>query len=98
MYRLLLVVSLSLAVAASALAGEDHERVRQLMEEGRILPLEQILDQARSRHAGQLLEAELERDDKRYVYEIEIVDREGVVWDLEFDAATGKLIEEKRDD
>jgi uncharacterized membrane protein YkoI len=37
-------------------------------------------------------------DDGSYTYELELVDEQGVVWDLEIDARTGKLLEKKQDD
>ncbi len=79
-------------------AEDDHVTARKLRESGQILPLEQILDRARARKPGQVLETELERKRNVYVYEVEILDAEGWVWELKFDARTGELIELERDD
>ncbi|MCA1604205.1 MAG: hypothetical protein LC775_01680, partial [Acidobacteria bacterium] len=35
---------------------------------------------------------------KSLIYELEVVDEQGIVWDLEIDARTGKLLEKKHDD
>lgn len=84
--------------------GEDHhsdheqEEVRSLAQQGDILPLEQILQTAREHHTGRVLETELEREGDRYVYEIELLDESGQVWELEFDAATGELLEMEQED
>lgn len=78
-------------------AGEDHEKARQLLEEKRIVPLEQIIDHARKLHTGRLLEAEFEQNGQRYIYEIEWVDVDGVVWEMKYDANTGQLIKEEKD-
>lgn len=82
----------------TAAAEEDHVTARKLRESGQILPLEQILERARARQPGQVLETELERKRDMYVYEVEILDADGWVWELKFDARTGELIKLERDD
>ena len=81
-----------------AAADEDHELARRLRESGQILALEDIMTKARAIKAGELLETDLEKKQGRYVYEIEILDQAGQVWELELDAATGKLMQMERDD
>jgi uncharacterized membrane protein YkoI len=83
---------------APAVAEDDHVTARRLRESGQILPLEQILERARARQPGHVLETELERKRDRYVYEVEILDADGWVWELKFDARTGELIKLERDD
>lgn len=81
-----------------AAAEEDHVTARKLRESGQILPLEQIIERARARQPGEILETELERKRGGYVYEIEILGSDGWVWEMKFDARTGELIELERDD
>ncbi|MEA3641965.1 MAG: PepSY domain-containing protein [Lamprobacter sp.] len=76
----------------------DHDSVKRLRDEGRILPMFEVMRRAERIQPGQLLEAELEREDGRYVYEIRILDPAGRVHELEFDAASGVLIESSYDD
>lgn len=83
---------------APAAAEADHVIARKLRESGQILALEKILERARARQPGQILETELERKPGGYIYEVEILDRDGWVWELKFDARTGELIELERDD
>jgi uncharacterized membrane protein YkoI len=104
-------VAAALALAALALAApnwaaadsaaEDHETARALREAGAIVPLEKVVAEASARHDGHLLEVELKRreGDRKadYVYEVEFVDAEGVVWKMYFDARTGALIESDRE-
>jgi len=93
------VVAVLLGLSAPVLADQDGERARQLSETGEILPLERILEQARTHQAGQVLETELDRsDDGSYVYEIEILDAAGQVWELELDARNGTLLKHEHDD
>lgn len=81
-----------------AVAGDDHVDAARLRAAGQILPLEQILQRARAERPGKILDTELEREHGRYIYELEILDEQGVVWKMEFDAKTGALLKSKRDD
>jgi uncharacterized membrane protein YkoI len=62
------------------------------------MPLEGILEQVRARHPGRILEVELEKDDGRYIYEIEVLDSEGKVWEMEIDAGSGEILETELED
>ncbi|MES9903701.1 MAG: PepSY domain-containing protein [Sedimenticola sp.] len=41
---------------------------------------------------------ELEQKDERIVYEIELLDSEGVVWELYLDAADGKVLSREQEE
>jgi uncharacterized membrane protein YkoI len=93
----LLTILLALLLPISALhAGEDihHAEARRLQAAGAILPLEKISEIARSFKSGEILETELERNRKTgiYIYEIEILDENGVVWEVDVNASNGELI------
>lgn len=94
---LLFCAGMAPATAEDA-AEDDHVTARRLRESGQILPLEQILERARARQPGQVLETELERKRDVYIYEVDILDADGWVWELKFDARTGELIKLERDD
>ena len=79
-------------------SNQEHERVRVLQQQGDILSLEQILDNARRHHQGRVLEADLKHKHDRYVYEVELVDDNGHVWEMKFDAMSGDLLKEDRED
>ena len=98
MRRLVITLLFVIVVPMIALADDDHEQARQLKELGHILPLEKILKAAQAEHPGRVIEVELDDDDGRYVYEIELLDEHGEVWELYFDASTGKLIKRERED
>jgi uncharacterized membrane protein YkoI len=83
--------------AGRALADGDHDRAKRLKEAGEILPLERVIETAKKAHPGQLLEAELEEKKGRFVYELELLDAEGTVWELKYDAKSGELLNEKRE-
>jgi len=75
--------------------GRDHDRARRAVEEGRILPLKDILDRALSDYPGQMIEAELEGEDGQLVYDITILTVDGHVIKLLFDPQTGELLKAK---
>ena len=93
-----LLVGTALLSTVAVWADSDYLEARRLMEQGAILPLETIIEQAREQHRGRVLEVELEREDKGYVYEIEMLDRSGRVWELEMDAVTGEVLEQELED
>jgi len=84
--------------APLATADDDHVVARRLREAGAILPLERIIERARAAKPGEVIETELERKKGRYVYEVEILDTAGQVWEIKLDAKTGDLIKLERDD
>ena len=79
------------------LAQDDHERAKRLKDAGEIIPLEKILDTVREDHRGRLLEVALRDEQGRLIYEVEIVDAQGVVWYLHYDARHGTLLRTKKD-
>ncbi|AVM74633.1 PepSY domain-containing protein [Magnetospirillum gryphiswaldense] len=82
-----------LALSFPAWAGEaDHDRARRALEEGRILPLGQILARAEAAYPGQLIEAELEDERGTLVYELKVLAKDGRLLKLYYDAATGEVL------
>ncbi len=76
----------------------DHDRALRLREAGDIVPLESILRKARKLQAGTIIEVELEEEHKRVLYEVDMLDPQGVVWELEFDARTGEEVRRGKED
>lgn len=102
MHRPTLLLSLGLAalltVTPASSRDLDQDEALRLRREGLILPLEQLLEQAMQRYPGaRLLEAELEQEHGRYIYEIELLTADGVARELELDAADGRLLKDKKD-
>ena len=96
-----LAVLLLLASLAPGLAWADRldqDDARRLYRSGTILPLERILEVVQGYQPGRVIEVDLDEDSRRYVYELEILSPDGRVWELEVDAATGELLERKRED
>ncbi|WP_416423659.1 PepSY domain-containing protein [Pseudomonas sp. App30] len=94
---------LLLALAACCTFAHAHDlsqdEALRLRQAGVILPLEQLLEKALQRYPGaKLLQAELEEDDGVYTYEVELLTRDGVVREIELEAATGHLRKDEEDD
>ncbi|WEK08260.1 MAG: PepSY domain-containing protein [Candidatus Pseudomonas colombiensis] len=89
-----------LAFCSVALARDlDQDEALRLRQQGVILPLEQLLQQAMDRYPGaKLLEAELEEKHDVYVYEVELLTTDGVVREIDLEAATGRLLKDEEDD
>ena len=84
----------------AANAPEDEDKfdmamARELYSLGMIYPLGYFMDTARKIHPGQPVDAYFYYEPKhgRYEYEVYMLDLNGVVWEVVFDAHTGKLIE-----
>lgn len=94
-------LSVPVLLSTGAALADDipAETARRLHREGVILALEDILEHVRERYpAARLLEAELERSDGRYVYEIEILTRGGQVRELDVDAASAAILDDEEED
>lgn len=74
----------------------DHELARDALQQGRVLPLRQVLDKIEREYQGQVLKIEFERDDGRYVYEIRLLQKDGRVAKLKVDAVDGRVLKIKR--
>ncbi|WP_353085041.1 PepSY domain-containing protein [Stenotrophomonas sp.] len=73
--------------------SRQQDSVRQAVRQGRFVPLERVVADALRRYPGKLIEVEL--DDGKY--EVEILGPDGVVMELDYDAATGRLLKMEKD-
>ena len=94
---LLLLVSLTTTLLY---ADEDvgYQEVRRLTQSGKIVPLTELLRNIQAEKPGRVIEVELERKGQAYVYEIEILDEQGVVWEYKLDAVSGEILELELED
>jgi uncharacterized membrane protein YkoI len=97
-FFLTLLVCATTFSTAVAYAKDSQSTAKKLQESGQILPLEKIAESAQTIKPGKILEIEFEENGGRYAYEVEIVDKQGQVWELDMDAKTGKLIELEKED
>jgi len=95
--RLRLVVVglfLSVVLALPGLARDpgDHDRARQALEAGEILPLKTVLEIVNRDTPGQVMEVELERKNERWMYEIKLLRPGGSLVKLQVNASDGTII------
>ncbi|MES9952185.1 MAG: PepSY domain-containing protein [Candidatus Thiodiazotropha sp. 6PLUC2] len=86
------------SVVAHADEEESYQEARRLTQAGEILPLQGIVNAIQAERQGRVLEVELERKGSQYLYEIEILDEQGVVWEYLVDAANGQILKRELED
>jgi len=79
-------------------ANHSYDRARRASERGEILSLAEIYTRAAARFPGRVLEAELESEHGRWVYELKILDRAGRLLKVHLDADSGAILEQEEDD
>lgn len=94
--RLLPVLLAVSAWPAQAHDHEDHDRARQALEQGRVLPLRAVIDRVEREQQGQVVKIEFEADDGRYIYKIRLLQRDGRMAKLKVDAVDGRVLNIKR--
>lgn len=85
------------SLTAPVLADMDIEQIRQLVQEAKVLPLEQVIQVVAAEMPGRAIEVELEQKHGILIYEIEWLDEQGRVWDFRLDASTAEIIKQERD-
>lgn len=89
-------VLLSLGLFISNGTAHTHEiaqsQARQLVQQGTIQPLTQIMGQAFLHNIGRILEVELENVEGIYIYAIEALDPQGIVREYKLNAQDGSLL------
>lgn len=93
----LMIFSLFVFNSSSVLADVSQYTARKLVSAGQILPLAQIHEKAYLIKAGKIIETELENKKDRFIYEVELIDDKGLVWEMKLDAKTGQLIKLEQD-
>ena len=90
---LLLAASLGSAAMAADLGDRgDHERARQAVTSGQVLPLHTVLERLEREHPGQVLEVELEQDDGQWIYEVKLLQNDGRLVRIKLDARTAAVL------
>ncbi len=89
---------LALALGNAAADDDDHLIARRALEEGRVLPLTEVLAAVRAKMPGKVLEVELEVEDGVLVYDLKLLTPGGGLKEIEVDAATGKILKIEDDD
>lgn len=87
------------APSAAASGHDDHDRARQAVQAGQVLPLPAVLERLQREVPGQVLEVELEQERDRWIYEIKLLTPAGQLTKVKLDARTAEVLRIKsRDD
>jgi len=81
-----------MTVLCHAADVSDHDRARQALEAGEILPLRTVLEKDERDSPGQVMEVELERNKGRWVYEIKVLCPGGLLVKLKAKARDGTIV------
>jgi uncharacterized membrane protein YkoI len=88
-----LMLSVAFALPIHAADSGDHDRARQALEAGEILPLKSVLERVGRELPGQVMEVELERKHERWIYEIKLLRPGGSLVKLLVNASDGTIID-----
>ncbi|WP_048305836.1 PepSY domain-containing protein [Halomonas sp. PR-M31] len=88
----LLTALIWLADTLPAGANDDWRGLHDEVQSGRLVALSSVLDWLEAHYLGEVLEVEVERDDGRIGYEVEMLGPQGQLVEFEFDATNGELI------
>lgn len=83
------------ATGAWASSDSDHDRARDAVQAGQVLPLKTVLERLEREHPGQVLEVELERDDGQWIYEVKLLQSGGRLVKFELDARSGEVLKRR---
>ncbi len=92
------LLGLLLTCLPAGWAEDSQQAARRLQAAGDILPLRQLFDQVRRQVSGHILELELVQRRQDLIYELEIIDDQGVIWKYRLDARSGRILQRQRED
>ena len=92
----------TLFVAGTSLAIADdlsQKEIDSLVEQG-VLKSSEVLNQEVSNlHPdSNIKRSDIDHDDGQYIYEVELLDKNGVEWDVELDATSGEVLKNEQDE
>lgn len=94
------VASVVLILTCGSASARDvsDEEVARLQAAGSIQSLEKLGSAALMAHPGATItDSELDEDYGKHVYQIDLTDANGIEWNVDVDAATGKILKDHQD-
>jgi uncharacterized membrane protein YkoI len=90
------IIGMTASIAHARDLGPDE--ALRLRDAGTIVSFEKLNATALAKHPGaKITETELEEEYGKYVYQVELRDPQGIEWDLELDAVSGKILKDHQD-
>ena len=96
LFPALVAGTINFQVTASEELGQA--KIRELVRQGEILPLETILARFPAKEYGKLLDLEVELEHGIVVYEFEFLRTDGRIVEVEVDARNGAILEQEIED
>ncbi|TAN57699.1 MAG: peptidase [Rhodospirillales bacterium] len=100
MKRFLFLTALAVLLApghsGAVLADSSQKEAREALKRGFIRPLADVIAKVEKDYDGRVLDAEMEHEHGRYVYEIKLLTKDGWRRKLYLDANTLELVKEKK--
>ena len=78
-------------VGPAAVTAHEQDHIRDLVQQGEILPLETVLSEVRPNYPGKLLDTAFS-EQGGYFYELKFLGDDGMVQIVTVDARTGKVV------
>lgn len=98
-HKYLLIASLIILAGSAQARDLGPDEALKLRDSGTIQSFEKLNELALAQHPGGVIrETELENEWGRYVYQLEMVDAQGLEWDVELDATNGQVLKNHQDD
>ena len=95
---ILLVPLVALGETELVVADASQQEAREAVKQGLVRPLEDVLKEVRKTITGDIVEIEFEKDDGRFIYEIEYVSPEGHLMEIKVDARTLAVVSHDLED
>ncbi len=90
------VILMTLAMLSTGVSyaadNADHDRARQAVEAGDVLPLRTILERVEREYPGRVMEVELDREKGEWVYEVKLLRKGGALLKLKILARDGTIL------
>lgn len=99
-FKALAIASLLSVTSVAAVQARDlgPDEALRLRDAGTIQSFEKLNQTALAEHPGaKITDTELEEEYGRYIYQVELRDAQGVEWDIEIDAVSGKILKHHQD-
>ncbi|QHF44263.1 peptidase [Pseudomonas sp. S35] len=99
MKRLTALVAAAIITSLATQAGAvDPDKPLTVPATVTIVAFDQLEATALALHPGAtLVDTDLDEEYGKYVYEVELEDRDGIEWDVELDALTGQVLKNHQD-
>lgn len=95
-----LFATAALALSANVALAKDvqPDEVVKLVQSKTIKSLDELKATAVAKHPGATVtDSELEDEYGRYIYKVELRDKQNVEWDVDLDAKTGEVLKDAQD-